>query len=364
MRNTVVILLAVQMVIGKAQTPASSLSDTAAVAKTIGLHLHHGFVLIHSRNLVPVRHSNPTGLELNFAWHQTSDKAWVSCHCYPKIGFAATYWHFDQPEILGHSLTGLFYIEPVFGAWRKLHFSVRAGFGLSYQNKPYDEVTNPLNLSYSTKLAFPLQLGSAVYFRLKPRWLLDATLVYNHISNGGIRTPNAGINWPTAAVGLHHYWHTPALYNRAKKDWRTEHPPKTRLDATLFLAFKEPSSKLYLFSPGIEWKASRQVTRMSALTLGGEWLYNNGARVEIAQAGRTENPHQIGVAIGHEFLLGKFLFGQQFGAYVYKPYRVRDDVYQRYSLLYRISNNVSAGISLRAHKHVAEFVDVRLGYSF
>jgi hypothetical protein len=349
---------------GSSSASASEPADSFRIAKVLGVKLHRGSVLVHSRELVPLRNSNPIGLEVDLAWHKLSQKAWKSCHCYPKLGVAATYWNYDQPDILGHGVTGLVYIEPVFGARRTLSFSIRAGFGLSYQTRPYDPVTNPDNLSYSTYVAFPLQLGGTAHIRLKPQWYLDVTAVYNHFSNGGIRDPNKGINWPSAAIGVGRYLDRPEFLNREKKDWREDNPPETRLDIVLFLAFNEPRSKLYMFSPGIEVKASRQIARINALTLGTEWIYDNSARHEMRAEGETASPKKGGVAAGHEFLLGKFVFSQQFGYYLYNNYRVFGDVYQRYGLVYRASRRLSAGINLKSHAHVADFVDFRVGASF
>lgn len=337
--------------------------DSSRVVQLLGLRLHHGFVLIHSRELVPVRHSNPTGVELDFAWHKTSEKAWESCHCYPKTGFVLTFWDYDQPDILGYGASGMFYLEPVFAAWHPAGFSVRAGIGLAYQTKPYDALSNPLNQSYSTYWAFVLQLGGSAHIRLHPRWLLDVTAVYNHTSNGGFQEPNKGINWTTASLGLGYYLTAPTFRNRIRKNWREEKSSETRFDLTVYLAFEEPVSKTYLLSPGIEAKASRQVSRLSALTLGAEWIYANGIRYEIEQNGRTESPQQLGLALGHEFLLGQFVFSQQFGVYAYRPFRVRDDLYQRYSLMYRYSRHLSFGGGLRAHRHVADFFDLRIAVS-
>jgi len=337
--------------------------DSTKAVKAFGLKLHQGSVLIHSRDLRPIRNSYPIGLELDLAWHKVSQKAWESCHCYPKVGAAITFWDYDNPEVLGQGLTGMFYIEPVFGAQHTVSFSIRAAFGLSYQNRPFDAESNPNNLSYSTYIAFPLQLGGNAHIRLHPKWYLDVTAVYNHFSNGGLKEPNKGINWPSAALGVSYYPQAPLFRQREKKDWRAQGDPKTRFDATFFMAFHEPVSKLYLFSPGLELKYSRQIARINALTAGVEWMYDNGDRWEIAQAERDDSPQKVSAAIGHEFLLGKFLFSQQFGFYIFNPWE-NADVYQRYGLVFRASRRLSFGINLKAHGHVADFLDARMGISF
>ena len=331
--------------------------------KMLGIKLHKGSVLIHSRDLRPIEDSYPTGLELDFAWHKISKRAWESCLCYPKLGVALTYWDYDNKEVLGQGVTGLFYIEPVFNTRGRVNYSVRAGFGLSYQNNPYDAESNPNNLSYSTYLGFPLQLGGSVHFRIKDRWLLNTSLLYNHISNGGIRQPNKGINWPTIGLGMAYYLSDFEFPERTNTDWRSLGPPQKRWDFTLFLAYEEPRENLFLFSPGLEIKWSRQFARVNAYTLGGEIMYDNGTGYLLETLGEEPNSVKAGLAAGHEFLLGKFLFSQQFGVYLSNPNPEHSQVYQRYGLVYRVSQRFSAGISLKAHGHVANFLDFRVGVS-
>ena len=339
-------------------------SDSSTVAKVIGLKIHQGFILIHSKSIRHIKNSYPTGLEFDFAWHKTSQKAWESCHCYPKTGIATSIWNYDNPEVLGFGITSMFYIEPVFGAKNLVSFSLRAAFGLSYQSKPHDPDLNPQNLSYSTYVAFPLQLGGSAHFRLKPNWYLDVTAVYNHFSNGGIKEPNAGINWPSVAIGFSYYLKMPEFIDRIKNNWRDTQKPETRFDITFLMAFKEPISKLYMFSPGLELKVSHQISRINALTAGTELLADNFASYEMEKAGIDENHTKWSLAVGHEFLLGKFLFSQQIGVYLLKQFIPNDDVYHRWGLVYRINKKISFGISLKVHRHIADFLDSRLSYSF
>ncbi len=338
-------------------------SDSLNSVKLVGLKFHKGSVLIHSRELRPIKDSYPTGIELDLGWHKISQKAWESCMCYPKLGIALTYWGFDNKEVLGQGITGLFYIEPVFNTKGRVNYSIRAGLGLSYQNSPYDSLLNPNNLSYSTYLAFPLQLGGTVHFRINSRWLLNGSLMYNHFSNGGIRQPNKGINWPSVGVGLAYYLKEFEFKKRAVNNWRDIAPPQKRLDFTFFIAYEEPRDNLFLLSPGLEIKWSRQFARVNAYTLGGEVMYDNGTGYVLEQNEDEASPVKAGMAIGHEFLLGKFLFSQQFGVYLNNPNPMHSDLYQRYGLVFRINKTLNAGINLKAHGHVANFLDFRVGIS-
>jgi len=41
-----------------------------------------------------------------------------------------------------------------------------------------------------------------------------------------------------------------------------------------------------------------------------------------------------------------------------------DAVYQRYGILFKISDRVFTGINIKAHRHVADFLDLRTGITF
>ena len=68
--------------------------------------------------------------------------------------------------------------------------------------------------------------------------------------------------------------------------------------------------------------------------------------------------------IGHEFLLGRFTFSQKIGPYIYNIGKYNDPVYQRYGLNFYITENFFTGIHVKAHRHVADFMEIKLGWTF
>lgn len=341
----------------------SLIADGQDAQKYLSARVNQGFVIVHSQDVRSVENSYPRGLEFDIGWHKRSERVWADCQCYPKTGLSITFWDFDNPNVLGYGLTGMFYLQPVFRADRKLSFSVRGGIGLSYKTKPHDVELNPDNQSYSTAVAFPLQLGLTVNYQLNEHWQLDLHTVYNHISNGGLKQPNKGINWPTAGIGLTRYFRPVKFPEREKTDWRLENAPRNRTDFNAFFTYHEPDDGYVLISGGLEVKRARRIGRLSNITLGAEWMYDT-YRTKVEENVESIDGNHFGFALGHEFILGRFLFSQQFGVYVLKPETRPEDVYQRYGLAYRITNNWSFGFALKAHGHVADFADLRLGYSF
>lgn len=322
-----------------------------------------GSVIVHSRDVRAIKDSYPFGFELDFGTHKTSEKVWNSCSCYPRSGFSLTFWDFDNKSVLGYGLTGMYYLQPVFRADKKFSFSIRGGFGLSYQSNPHDPESNPDNLSYSTYVAFPLELGLGFHYKISDLWQVETRIMYNHISNGGLQQPNKGINWPTLGIAVSRYLQPMSFPDREKTDWRLDGKEKSRLEVSAFITYQEPEQDFYLVSPGIEVKYAQRVARISNLSAGIEWMYDTNQAKLSADQGDEEGNH-LGIAVGHEFILGKFLFAQQFGVYFLKSPSRPEDVYQRYSLVRRLGDHFSVGASLKAHGHVADFLDLRIGYAF
>ena len=326
---------------------------------------HYGSMIIHSRAIKDIGNANPWGLELTLGRHSATQKAWDACNCYPKSGVILGIWDFNKPDILGHGFSATAFIEPVFGIHSRIPFSIRAGTGFIYLTRPYDEVINPYNFSYSTRIAFPILLGVSGNFRLSSRLNMNLGLIYNHISNGGLREPNKGINWPTISLDLDFL---PANY----------HFPDRKISGWKSVAGRGMNTAVYIFGTakqlnheelkkypifGAEIRQSARVSRLSLLSLGAEILYDGSDREEIHRDSLLHADHKkAGLMVGHSFLLGRFAFSQAFGVYLYDPYKANDPVYQRYELTYLIGRHFEAGVGLKAHRHVADFLDFRLAW--
>jgi hypothetical protein len=159
----------------------------------MGVQAHYGFIMIHSEEVRPIEDSYPFGLGVEFLKTNGSARSWDQCKCFPSLGVSLTYWNLDNPDVLGYAVSSIFFLEPEFAIWKKLHFSFRFGLGLSYLSNPYDSISNPDNLSYSTHLAFPVQASLYLNYAPNNRWKIRLGAEYNHISNGGLKNPTRGL---------------------------------------------------------------------------------------------------------------------------------------------------------------------------
>lgn len=342
--------------------------DSLRTPLILGVRPHYGFVIIHSRDIRQIRDSYPRGLEIDLSWHYNSEKSYNTCLCFPRLGLSLTYWDFNNPEILGQGLTLIGFVEPFFGNCNRVSFSFRAGTGFAYANKPYDEETNPDNISYSTRFSFALILAATLNYKLSQRVNLNISAYYNHISNSGMNEPNKGINYPTVSLGLGYFLRTGEFVKFPKNDWKTKDIKRNKIHLNIFSSAKQLDEKgeleRYLVW-GLSGRFARQVSRLSAISLGLEFCNDGAHKEEIKRSTNASIDYKmIGILAGHEFLLGKFIFSQQIGFYLYDPYKANTFLYQRYGLVFKLSKRIYTGVNLKARGHVADFIDFRVGFTF
>jgi len=353
-----------------ADHPEDKQDDTATLAnpKVLSLEPHKGFIIIHSEDIRNIKNSYPTGFDLSVSIHDNTASAWQTCNCYPRTGLAFSFFDFDNQRVLGRGYLLSFYIEPHFELGKGVTFSMKGTSGLGYLTKPFDEKTNPDNRSYSLYVNGYLQLKAGLNYRINPRWTVSLSANYNHISNGGIEEPNKGINFPTASAGVD-YTFNPQRFPKREKISPDTVQLANNWEVNSFVAYKELShgagERFFIY--GVQGFYNHPIHQLHSLRVGAEWIINRAVKAKMRKQGEQQKlfkHHRGNLLAGHAFLLGRFRFSEQIGVYLFRPFNDHHPVYQRYSLTYRITDRIQAGIGLKSHLHVADFLDVRLGMRF
>lgn len=334
---------------------------------SIGLGIQHGSIFAHSVDVQNTRGARPTGIEAILSWQRNDSATFALCHCYPRQGLLLAYYDYDV-ALLGKSATAAYFLEPSYKISNTVLFSFKGAAGLSYLNNPFDSISNPGNQSYSTHLSAYLLLGVGAWVRVSEQWWLNPNINYQHISNGGTRKPNKGINWPTAGLAISYQPASRPLYTGARtteKYWRNY---SVRYDfsllGTLRRGYDETGERKRSPLSGLALQAGRQVGRLSMLTLGAEAYHDEELQNQLRKEDLNASATKAGILLGHEFLLGRFQFSQRLGVYVFDQTPYYDRIFHRWGLQYRINRHFSAGFNLLAHRQVAEFADLRLTYTF
>jgi hypothetical protein len=332
-----------------------------------GFQAHYGFIIPHSKAIEPVSHTNPYGFELSFNKLHTSFNRWQVFNAYWISGIQAGYFNFQNRDILGSIFDITFFAEPVVSHRRNYFLSIRGGTGISYHTRFYDKLENPLNRFFSTSLNFPLFVDVRFKYRLADRTYFTISGCYNHISNGGFKQPNKGMNFPTLALSVERFHRVvPDLDHNYASGLVVPKPGVSMLiQAILAVKILEeaggfPEKRAFIY--GFHFRVSKQIRTYYALNLGSEMIFDDYIRETIKREQTGLDYKRFAITAGQDFLLGEVIFTQYLGFYIYSPYKARNSIYQKYELAYKFKPNLMAGVYLKAHLQVAEMMGLSFSY--
>ena len=330
-----------------------------------GVKGHLGFIIPHDQALREVSASRPWGVNLEGGKVLKSARAWATCNCFSKVGLSAYYFNYRNPQELGSSSSLVLFGEPYLSFNTQTFLTLRGGIGVSYLSRVYDSSTNPRNLFFSAPLSFIGSVNVTLNHLVHKTFVLQLSASYNHISNGGVREPNKGMNFPTVSLGVEHHLKALEFPMYARQPGLLQQPWRRYL----YLSGSRQVVKADSLRPttrhpylGLEGGVMRAVSNINALSVGIE-LYYDGAQTERVRRSLSDNtPFVASLTLGHALVFGRFSFTQQLA---YEAVRPADNTqkafFQRYTVYYQLGRWLSAGTSMKVHGHVADLMDVRVG---
>ncbi|HEX2975973.1 MAG TPA: acyloxyacyl hydrolase [Bacteroidales bacterium] len=326
----------------------------------IGARAHYGFIIPHTASIEPLSHTKPYGFEISISRLHTSYNSWNIFRRYNISGLQAGFFNFQNPATVGSAYTVTLFTEPVFRTGKDFYFSVRAGAGMSWQTRIWHYELNPANRFFSTRVSMPLYLSARFNYRITGNAFLTLAGTYNHISNGAVKVPNMGINFPTLSAGFEYYPHSFPELAGFKPEKRAR-MNKRYIQFQVIGGFKyvwEQPCWAYGASVRHVW----QIRDFYALNAGGEVIVDGGVKKYLEIHEIEEDHKRAAITIGQDFFLGRIYFTQYFGIYVYSPYKAKNAVYQKYELSYKISPAFFAGVYLKAHASEADLLGLSLNF--
>ncbi|MGQ1787029.1 acyloxyacyl hydrolase [Saccharicrinis sp. GN24d3] len=319
----------------------------------ISLGAYYGSFRVHTDKLSAFKGVTPRGVEVEFSRWILTEQARQSFGIFPKWGVGLNYVDFGHAD-LGYSINGVAYVEPFLKAHGNLRLSGKLGTGFAYLNRPYQAQSNPLNRTYSTNFSFPLVGGISAYYFFTNSWALKANASFRHISNGGIKKPNLGINYTVIGLAIEH---TSNTYVMPKASKLNPYEKNKRSEILMGYSWKKDTVNDHKKNVAMLcFNRSFRGGRINAFTLSAmmEYQQNPGTRIAIDQ-------WSIAPLIGNEFLIGDVRFGQQLGVYLLQGATATNNVFQHYYLRYLFRNKFTAGTNLKVHGRVADYLAFQVG---
>ncbi|GMQ24101.1 hypothetical protein Aoki45_07830 [Algoriphagus sp. oki45] len=335
----------------------SILAKSQSGTHRLGLEGQYGWIIAHNPELEQVAQSSPIAVGFSSQWMKNTRKNWEACNCFHYLGLSLSVVDFQNSKELGQAWNVAGTFEPILFRSAKWSGSLSTGLGVSYLTRVYDPIENPRNTFFSAPVSFLIFLAPKISYQLSEKWEFQASLNYSHISNGGQRQPNRGMNFPMLGLGMVHYTRRGALneFEKTKtvKDW----------EFYLDLGFNTQDAGEDTRKPNFVLAGGTYRRLAGILALGGGLelakdfsLLADRSRERLIPAAFAE-PH---------LLFGRFDFAMRYAAYLSKPEGYQEDksFYQRYTLNYHLGRHFRVGAGLKAHGHVAEYMDLRLGWRF
>jgi hypothetical protein len=333
-------------------------------SKHISANAYYGFIFAHNKDVENTAGSMPIGVSLEYSKLKFDSASYNIARCYPRTGISLIYFNYDN-TVLGHAFTCAYFIEPTFLLSDNIMLAPRGSIGLSYLTNPHHPVHNPGNNSYSLPLSVYLQFGLSFNFRLTSKTDLFASANYLHVSNGGLKIPNRGINWPVAGLGFS-YRLNDAEFIRQKYSPAKLFNNYNKIEFGFYSSVKtlEDHEGQVFHVPGIFLSYHRRLNNLHSIGIVADIHEDQSLAAQQKKINESFDFTFPSLAIGHEFLLGRFSFWQQIGYYVVTPDERFRRWYHRWGLNYYIRKRFFIGAGIKAHAHVAHFADLRLGYNF
>ncbi len=331
----------------------------------VAAHTQYGFIIPHHKFLRDISQSRPWGIEVSLSRHYINEKVWDLYGCFPRVGGQLSYFNFGNPAQLGSSWVALGFVEPFFNHRQRLKTSLRMGTGPAFMTVVYHPVHNPENVFVSSHLSFAVIAQLHLSYSVSPVWAVKSGICYGHISNGGLKEPNRGINFPMASVGVE-YSLSQAVFPQYQREKTVSdlYPRRWGAEAATFFSAKKLDSIAWRIPVVGFWASANWIAGKTSMLKAGLELSQDWSLAERNKSGGNFSTFTAAAVIGHDFLMGRFRIQSHLGMYILKPSPSQANTYQRVGLDARFWRGAYTGISLKAHTYTADFLDFRLGWRY
>ena len=334
---------------------------------SFGTTAYYGALFRYRQGTHALNFTNPYGVSLYAHLQTTGRKRWERQLKYPQLEFGLSYYYYGLPEELGEAYTLTASMGNYIFHKPKSSLRFNLGTGLVYSTRYYIPHENEMNKAIGSKFCFALQGNINYEVPLSQKLFLNFNFAFRHFSNGGLNKPNNGMNFPLIGAGLR--YQPRAVIKVAGKASDSDFDKGIHFNLRVATGRKEvllvdKKHPVYSFS----LYASKKFTAINAVLVGADMIYDSSIKNEFINIRLPVpegyvDPRRVGVTLGHELFVGDVSFIFQLGRYLYQPYVVFPNYYQRYGIKYAITKNISAGAMLLAHTRAADFVEFGLGLS-
>ncbi|CAD5285107.1 MULTISPECIES: acyloxyacyl hydrolase [unclassified Imperialibacter] len=230
----------------------------------------------------------------------------------------------------------------------KSTFYANTGVGLLYSGSHFSIKESNLNFAIGAPLSYKINFGVGFKRHWGQRWYSRAELSFMHISNGGIRVPNLGLNSAQMAVGAGY------VFSQKEKGFEAPKPGLQLVKKSHWLlqlggGLRQPewllAKKYALVYLGV--LRERLFFEKVYLGIGVDYFYDWATKYEVNTGIVTGNSlqYRVGIHAQQEWLFGRIGLQAGLGYHVVKQ-TADPDWYQKAGLKFHINDKFSVASHL------------------
>ncbi len=330
----------------------------------VDARMNYGFVMAHRPSVVHLQRTHVYGFEAELFKTTNGELDWEQAYNKPLIGIGFQYWNLGDNAELGNAY-GVF-PQILFPINHSPHLllSGRLACGVGYIEKPFDRLENHKNVAIGTHINCLISFGLYAHAFVNKRTQIVTGLEFTHMSNGGFKVPNLGVNIPTLNIGISQFLgEKQALYPK-----RTLAKPRsTVINILIAGGIKEivpPGGKKH-GALSLTATYSKSLSLKSSIGAGVDVLYDHsiGTRLRGDSVSVPNFTYSMrsGIHVSYEFKVQKLSMLFENGFYLYNRYVGDGSIYTRLCLRYHFTDRYFAVINLKSHFAKADYWEYGIG---
>ncbi len=316
-----------------------------------------------------VNSSYYNGLDIRLGFRNSNpNDIYSNVYRRPYLGLGWYSSTFDNEDVGSPNALYFFLTIPiVFEKNKKFTSSYTAAFGISYNFNPYDSINNPTNIFIGSYRNCYVHLGYVANYKFNEKWAMNGTIGFKHFSNGSFKQPNYGINLIPFTLGVSYRFADEEITQFAKPIPDYKRHNLVNITFTAGSKNYEVGGDNYLKAAlGVNFL--RQINYRYRLGIGFDMFY--AAQSDLrnsSDASDFSKSHSYAIVGSWEWALTKKLYvpiGLAFYLHRNKENGEKTPYYERIGLRYRFAQHYTAGVTIKAHKAVADIFEWTIGYTF
>ncbi len=327
---------------------------------------HFGFVWPHDPDLDNLYTGFFPFFQVSVSGTTRGNEPWHHWYNFPDLGFTFMFADLNYPDVLGRAFSLWPHISFTLFQGSSVNLHLRYGVGIGYLDNWYREQENEENMAISAPLNIAMNTALKAGFAVSENFFLHGGIGMTHFSNGRTRTPNKGLNIPSAQLELTYQFQPRPPLPERRKDF--SEPDKYGLSLYLAGGYNE------LYPPGgskypeftLSSTLNRSLSLKSRVGLGADVFWGLSDKAVLSRKDQKPDGQfkllKPGIHLSYEQVFSNTSFIVHQGLYLYARQDEDGRTYNRAGFRHYLGDRFQINLTIKSHLFRADFVEWGMGY--